>query len=205
MIISLKKYIGTICPKCGKINVTKITPFLLNDELCRRCPGCNTQYLRVFKRRDKEYALELSCYICHDTHKYYLSFGRMWKSTLTKFNCNYAREDAIYIGDKEEVLNSCNALAMRLQKLIEGSCREPSSRLHPLIQQAIFDINDKINRGNIICLCGDCRLVVEAERTGIVIYCNNCFSMECIPIRTKDDITKLKNRSVILLTNGNKE
>ncbi len=199
MIISLNKYISSLCPVCNEPVVSEITPFALNGDFEICCNTCKSKYLKIRKSTQKKYAIELNCFICDDTHKFDISFGGIWGKKITALACPAGGIDTIYIGDKAEVETASELLMERLKSLSQSSPEEIYENADPIIHRAVEELNLKLSHGKILCMCGKCSLIVRVSPYGITLTCNNCNASEFIPLKTNDDLDSFKARDTVLL------
>ncbi len=199
MILTLNKYISSICPVCNEPNIVEITPFGLKSGYEVSCSVCKSSYLKIHKHSPKKYVFEISCFICDDTHRFDISSKGMWGSRLTALACPAGGIDTIYIGEEGAVTSAAEHLIDKLKSMSQTTPEEIYSNADPVIHHAIEELNLKLGRNRVFCMCGNCSLIVRVSPHGITLTCGNCNASDFIPMKTEDDLYNFKKRETVLL------
>ncbi len=199
MIVEPKKYISARCPVCNERISAEITPFLLNGGFDACCNVCGNNFIKIYKKPNKKYLISQHCLICDSEHKFDISFGSLWKKKITALACPASTIDICYIGDYDRVNTASDRLDSELQGFATADPEEIYKNADPLFHLAIAELNLKLSRNRVLCMCGQCTLIVRLSQMGITLTCGNCDAKEFIPLQNQKDLDTFLARETILL------
>ena len=186
------RFIGYICPVCGKAVIVERTAFQLaagNQVL--PCP-CGKSELVITQKGDR-CELTVPCLFCAKDHQVACSNRALLEEKLLSLSCSASGLGCCYIGEEEEVFAAMEKLEAAVDKIrLDDEMESRDVFLDSVVMAEVLgELKDIAARGGISCGCGSRDYGIKVGYAAVDVVCARCGSTLRLPASTPDDIDDL--------------
>lgn len=184
-----KRYIGYICPVCGKALVVERTPFQLGaSDSVLPCP-CGKSEL-VIRQRGDRCELTVPCLFCAKDHKVACSNQALLEEKLVSLSCSASGLGCCYIGEEEPVFQAMEKLEAAVDKLrLDDQLESRGTFLDGVVMgEVLGELKDIAARNGVTCGCGSREYGIKVGYAAVDLVCACCGATLRLPAATPDDI-----------------
>lgn len=183
------RFIGYICPVCGKAVIVERTAFQLaaGNQLLP-CP-CGKSELVITQKGDR-CELTVPCLFCAKDHHVACSNQALLEEKLLSLSCSASGLGCCYIGEEEEVFSAMEKLEAAVDKMrLDDEMESRDVFLDSVVMAEVLgELKDIAARGGISCGCGSRDYGIKVGYAAVDVVCARCGSTLRLPASTPDDI-----------------
>ena len=183
------RFIGYICPVCGKAVIVERTAFQLaaGNQLLP-CP-CGKSELVITQKGDR-CELTVPCLFCAKDHHVACSNQALLEEKLLSLSCSASGLGCCYIGEEEEVFAAMEKLEAAVDKMrLDDEMESRDVFLDSVVMAEVLgELKDIAARGGISCGCGSKDYGIKVGYAAVDVVCARCGSTLRLPASTPDDI-----------------
>lgn len=184
-----KRFIGYICPVCGKAVVVERTAFQLaaGDQILP-CP-CGKSEL-VIRQKGDRCELTVPCLFCARDHHVACSNRALLEEKLLSLSCSASGLGICCIGEEEEVFTAMEKLEAAVDKMrMDDQMESRDVFLDSVVMAEVLgELKDIAARGGIRCGCGSTDYGIKVGYAAVDVVCARCGATLRLPASTPDDI-----------------
>lgn len=191
MIVSAITTIGIQCSKCGELQFITLSVFYSpNFEKESYCSACGATLLTLTRVDRVNYCIEYPCIYCGKIHTILTKRGQIWGKDLLQLVCDKKGLTIGYLGQKNQVENSCQEIKKNFVQLVSQLVRDEDVEYefeNFFIVYAVMEkLGKMVERGQIGCRCGNSNLTVEILPDRIELVCKSCQATGVIDTDNKE-------------------
>lgn len=184
-----KRYIGYICPVCGKAVVVERTAFqLAASDSVLPCP-CGKSELSIRQLGDR-CELTVPCLFCAKDHQVACSNEALLEQKLVSLSCSASGLGCCYIGEEEPVFQAMEKLEAAVDKIrMDDEMETRDAFLDSVVMgEVLGELKDIAARGGVKCGCGSADYGIKVGYAAVDLVCARCGATLRLPAATSDDI-----------------
>lgn len=184
-----KRYIGYICPVCGKAVVVERTAFqLAASDSVLPCP-CGKSELGIRQLGDR-CELTVPCLFCAKDHQVACSNEALLEQKLVSLSCSASGLGCCYIGEEEPVFQAMEKLEAAVDKIrMDDEMETRDAFLDSVVMgEVLGELKDIAARGGVKCGCGSADYGIKVGYAAVDLVCARCGATLRLPAATSDDI-----------------
>ena len=187
-----KRFIGYICPVCGKAVVVERTAFQLaaGDQILP-CP-CGKSEL-VIRQKGDRCELTVPCLFCAKDHRTACSNRALLEEKLLSLSCSASGLGICFVGEEESVFAAMEKLEAAMDKLrLDDEMESRDVFLDSVVMEEVLEeLKDIAARKGISCGCGSSDYGIKVGYAAVDVICARCGATLRLPAATPDDIDDL--------------
>lgn len=199
------RYIGYICPVCGKAVVVERTAFALaaGDQIIP-CP-CGKSQLE-FHQQGEHCQVTVPCLFCAKDHHTVCATRAMMGEKLLVLSCSASGLGCCFIGEEEAVFAEMEKLERAVDKLrLDDQEETRGTFLDEIVMgEVLAELKDIASRGGISCGCGCDQYGIKVGYSSVDVVCAGCGATLRLPAATLDDVDEICARYTLTIP-GKKE
>ena len=201
MIINPEKHFIYKCSACECMMYDEFEIFEVRGNESLEIPCDCGKSAFTIGRKDRQYVVKFSCFVCREDHEFTLTFREFWGGTPSYFECPHEGVPIGCIGDGDAIekwIGVYKKAADAYVREIMDSFGEFEGKEDVFEAMDIIDAleqNDKIQ-----CSCGSHEFEEEMDPDeGIAICCRDCGSRKVFPIFTPEGMVELRGMEEITI------
>ncbi len=201
-----KRFIGFLCPECGKSVIVERTRFqLAASDTKIPCP-CGKSELTIRQLGDR-CEITVPCALCARDHTAACSNQALLDKPLTTLTCSSSGLPCCHIGGEEDaVFTAMDKLEQAVDKLVmdAGAGRRGAFLDEIVMEEVLGELRQIAARGGISCQCGSKDYGVKVGFSSVELVCARCGAALRLPAATPDDIDSICSKYTLTIP-GKKE
>ena len=184
-----KRFIGYICPVCGKAVIVERSAFLLAAaDSHLPCP-CGKSELVIHQRGDR-CEITVPCLYCAKDHHVACTNEALMNQDLLSLSCAASGLGCCYIGEEEKVFEAMERLEQAVDKMVLDTQNEQQGAFldEIVMAEVLGEIREIAARGGISCACGKSDYGIKVGFAAVDLICAHCGATLRLNAATPDDI-----------------
>lgn len=204
MILSAVATIGIQCSKCGELQFRSLSAFAFSrsDRESYLC-SCGAHLFTITSIEKSNFSLEYPCIYCGESHYLLTKRSYIWGDDLLPLVCNEKDLPIGYIGNNQQVTDSCQEIKKNFVKLasqlVNDGENESEFDNFFIVYAVMEKISKIVERGQLGCRCGNKSLSVEILSEKIELVCQSCSAIGTIHTDNKDILSIIDSMGSIFL------
>ncbi|HEY8347481.1 MAG TPA: hypothetical protein VIL07_09460 [Symbiobacteriaceae bacterium] len=197
MLISTQIAFAMRCPKCGRMEMTTLSRFVVRpgSSLKLRC-SCGADKF-VVSHRDQQIRLRIPCFLCEGLHHYHYSPREFWHAPLTGITCPETDLQLGVLGPVPQVDAYLRAGGTELDRLLEDEAFGEYFERPDVMYRVLSWVNRQVAEGNLTCACGNQQITVDVYSDRLDLTCPVCGRRRPIRAARDEDLAVLERMTGI--------